>query len=84
MPKVESKSKSNKPDKKAADKTTYKEYPRSYRFDHEIMDTLKNTLNRINQISPKKVSETRLVKSLIWLSKEMDKDEILKALKEVW
>ncbi len=62
----------------------HKEYPRSYRLDPEIMNTLKDTLDKINEISPKKVSEARLVKALIWLSKETNEDKILKALKEVW
>jgi len=62
----------------------YKEYPRSYRIDHEVMNILKATLDGINEISPKKVSEARLVKALIILSKNMDKEDILKALKEVW
>lgn len=62
----------------------HKEYPRSYRLDPEIMNTLKDALDRINEISPKKVSEARLVKALIWLSKETNEEKILKALKEVW
>ena len=61
-----------------------KEYPRSYRFDTEVMNFLKNKLDKINEIAPKKVSETRLVKALIILSKEIDDDKIIKALKEVW
>jgi hypothetical protein len=61
-----------------------KEHPRSYRFDTEVMNLLKNKLYRINEIAPKKVSETRLVKALIILSKGMDDDEIIKALKKVW
>jgi len=63
---------------------TLKEYPRSYRFDAEIMNTLKDTLDKINGISHKKVSEARLVKALIFLSKEINEDKIIKALKEVW
>lgn len=62
----------------------HKEYPRSYRLDPEIMNTLKDTLDKINEISPKKVTEARLVKALIWLSKETNEEKILKALKEVW
>lgn len=61
-----------------------KEYPRSYRFDSEIMNTLKDTLCRINEVSPKKVSEARLVKALILLSKDLGEEKILKALKAVW
>jgi hypothetical protein len=62
----------------------HKEYPRSYRLDPEIMNTLKSTLDRVNEISSKKVSEARLVKALIWLSQETNEEKILKALKEVW
>lgn len=62
----------------------HKEYPRSYRFDPEIVNILKGTLDKINEISPKKVSEARLVKALVWLSKDINEEKILKALKEVW
>lgn len=63
---------------------TPKEYPRSYRLDSEIMNTLKSTLDKINDISPKKVSEARLVKALIYISKDFNTDKLLRALKEVW
>jgi len=61
-----------------------KEYPRSYRLDFESLNTLKTTLNKINEISPKKISEARLVKALIYLSCEIKEEKILRALKEVW
>lgn len=72
------------PKEKVVRQVKHKEYPRSYRLDPEIMNTLKDTLDKINEISPKKVSEARLVKALIWLSKETNEEKILKALKEVW
>lgn len=61
-----------------------KDFPRSYRFDPEIMNTLKDTLDRINNEVHKKVSEARLVKALILLSKDMETDNLIKALKEIW
>lgn len=61
-----------------------KEYPRSYRLDHEVMNILQDTVDRINEISPKKISEARLVKALIVLSKQIEDEKIIKALKEVW
>jgi hypothetical protein len=61
-----------------------KEYPRSYRLDHETMNVLQNTVDRINDFSPKKVSEARLIKALIILSKDIEDEKIVKALKEVW
>jgi hypothetical protein len=98
MPKLESKTKSNnnklknnlrenskvESKKSLVKQIKHKEYPRSYRFDSEIMNTLKYSLDRVNEISPKKVSEARFVKALILLSKEIDDEKILKALKEVW
>ena len=96
MSKLASKAKSSKlnesiqqdssttPKEKVVRQIKHKEYPRSYRLDSEIMNTLQSTLEKINEISPKKVSEARLVKALIWLSKEINEDKILKALKEVW
>ena len=65
-------------------KIKHKEYPRSYRFDPEIINTLKGTLTKVNEASHKKISEARLVKALIFLSKEIDEEKLLKALKEVW
>jgi hypothetical protein len=65
-------------------RVNHKEYPRSYRLDAEIMGTLKETLDKINKLSPKKVTEARLVKALILISKELEAEKILKALKEVW
>ncbi len=61
-----------------------KEHPRSYRLDPEILDELKRTLKRINEIAPKKVSEARLIKALILMSKEIEDSRIIKALKEIW
>ena len=59
-------------------------YPRSYRLDNEIMQLLKKKLEEINEKSPKKITEARLIKALILLSHEIDNDKILKAIKEVW
>lgn len=61
-----------------------KEYPRSFRLDPELKEVLENTLNRVNKLTPKKVSEARLVKALILLSKDMEPEKIIKAIKEVW
>lgn len=62
----------------------FKEHPRSYRLDSTVMNILKGTLARVNEVTPKKVSEAKLVKALIVLSKKIDTDEIVTALKEVW
>ncbi len=98
MPKSADKTKGslNKPaktvkkiDKSIKEKITDKvqkaiEYPRSYRLDAELMMTLIATLERINQQAPRKISEARLVKALILLSKELPDEQLLKAVKEVW
>ena len=77
-----------KPDKSAKTKMTkpvkQQEFPRSYRLDAEVMDALEETLDRINEISPRKVSETRLVKALILFSREISDEQLMKSLKEVW
>lgn len=70
--------------KKLINQIKAKEYPRSYRLDYEIMNTLKKTLSKINEFSPKKVSEARLIKALIFLSQDIGEEKIMKALKEVW
>jgi hypothetical protein len=75
--------------KRASDDKTlvtqkYKEHPRSYRFDPEIIDMLNTTLERVNKVSPKKISANRLLKALICISTELEEDKLLKAVKEVW
>ncbi len=91
MAKLEAKakpSKLNKQDKSEKDervtKQILREYPRSYKLDSEVMNMLKSTLDRINAVSHRKVSETRLVKALFILSTKIEDEKILKALKEVW
>lgn len=61
-----------------------KEYPRSFRVDDTIINILKDTLYKVNEISVRKIGEAKLIKSLIFLSKNMSADKILKASKEVW
>lgn len=61
-----------------------KEYPRSYRMDTEAINMIKDTLDRINASSPKKVSESKLIKALIHLSKDIETEALLKAAKEIW
>jgi hypothetical protein len=73
-----------KPEERIVRQIKPKDYPRSYRLDAETMNALKDTLNRLNEISPKKISEARLIKALIALSREMNEDKLMKALKEVW
>ncbi len=86
MPRVITKSKSNPGSSKKGRvmETKPKEYPRSYRLDSELKEVLENTLDRVNELAPKKVSEARLVKALILLSKDMEPEKIIKAIKEVW
>ncbi len=72
------------PEKRIIRQIKPKDYPRSYRLDAETMNALKDTLNRLNEVSPKKISEARLIKALIALSKDMEEEKLMKALKEVW
>ena len=72
MSKLASKAKSSKLKESLDQKTTtepkerlvrqvkHKEYPRSYRLDPEIMNTLKSTLDKINDISPKKGERSKV------------------------
>lgn len=81
MPKIQT---IKKPKEKSAKPEKPKEHPRSYRLDPELKDVLNNTLTRINKLTPKKISEARLIKALILLSKEIQDEKIIKALKEIW
>ena len=60
-----------------------KGYARSYRFDSEIKDILKEVLDNVNSISPKKISETRLIKALIIMGKKSNPEKVLQAAREV-
>jgi len=82
--KLNKSTKSNNGGSNRVTKNNPKDYPRSYKLDPEVMNVLKSTLDKINEISPKKVSETRLLKALIILSPKIEDEKILKALKEVW
>jgi len=62
----------------------HKIYPRSYIFSPELTDILKHTLDRVNDVSPKKIGEARLVRALIWLSQDINEQKLLQAVKEVW
>jgi hypothetical protein len=48
------------------------------------MNILKDTLNRVNEDSHKKITEARLIKALILLSQKMSNEKIMAAIKEVW
>lgn len=58
--------------------------PKSYRLDPDVENVLKMILDRVNDISTKKISASRLVRALILLGKDTDEKKILKAIKEVW
>lgn len=73
-----------KPEERIVRQIKPKDYPRSYRLDADTMNTLKDTLYRLNEISPKRISEARLIKALITLSRDINDEKLMKALKEVW
>ena len=62
--------------------TTY--YPRSYRLNSQTKEILTNKILEVNSLSDRKISEARFVKALIFISKNLSAEEILKAAKEVW
>jgi hypothetical protein len=58
--------------------------PKSYRLDPDVENVLKMILDRVNDISTKKISASRLVRALILLGKDTDEKKVLRAIKEVW
>lgn len=64
-------------------KNNLQDYPRSYRCTKENMETLKDLIIQLSVLKGRKVNESKLINALIFLSKEMDKKKILKALKEI-
>lgn len=65
-------------------KVKISDFPRSYRFDSYTVEILKETLYRVNDLTPKKISESRLLKALICHSKNISDNDLIKALKESW
>lgn len=61
-----------------------KSFPRSYKIDPEVMNILNATLDKLNLIAPRKVTESRLIRALIILSSEIEEEKLIKALKESW
>jgi len=57
-------------------------YPRSYRFDVETINLLKELAEKVNVKSKKPVSETELLKVLVRLGKKSGTEKLLKILKE--
>jgi len=57
-------------------------YPRSYRFDVETINLLKELVEKVNVKSKKPVSETELLKVLVQLGKKSGMEKLLKILKE--
>jgi len=57
-------------------------YPRSYRFDVETINLLKELVEKVNIDSKKKVSETELLQALVKLGKKAGVEKLLKILKE--
>jgi hypothetical protein len=57
-------------------------HPRSYRFDVETINLLKELVQVINLSSKRKVSETELLQGLVKLGKVIGKEELLKILRE--
>lgn len=70
--------------KKSSVNQVIQRIPRSYKLDQDVLNILKDIQERVNNISTKKVSESRLIRALIFLSKEFDEKRVLQAAKEVW
>lgn len=56
---------------------------RGYKIEGHIYKVLQKTLKRVRKLSPKKVSESKLVKALIILSKKMPDADLLNTIKEI-
>lgn len=67
-------------------KISPKENPKSYRFDYETINVLNELLEKVNQVAPKKISETRLIKALIHMgaSGPTKLKEVLKSVQKLW
>ena len=58
--------------------------PTSFRLTPEDSDRLKSITSAVNELSPyKKISETMVVKALLYNGRKMKPENLLKAIKEV-
>jgi hypothetical protein len=56
---------------------------KSFRFDPQSWQDLQAMVEKINNISKRKISTSRLVKALVYLGKTRQEKELLKVLKEI-
>ncbi len=62
----------------------YKEYPRSFLLDEEAINNLQALQNRVNELSPKKISNSKIIRALIQLSSRINNEKLLKTIKQLW
>ncbi|MCP4473236.1 MAG: hypothetical protein GY821_01410 [Gammaproteobacteria bacterium] len=62
----------------------YKEYPRSFLLDEETINVLQSLHNRINQLSPKKISNSKIIRALIQLSSNINDEQLINTIRQLW
>ncbi len=62
----------------------YKEYPRSFLLDEEAINNLQALQSRVNELSPKKISNSKIIRALIQLSSSINDEKLLKTIKQLW
>tara|TARA_B100001996_G_scaffold319894_1_gene263866 strand:+ start:220 stop:510 length:291 start_codon:yes stop_codon:yes gene_type:complete len=61
-----------------------KEYPRSFLLDEETINLLQSLHTRVNQLSPKKIGNSKIIRALIHLSKEINDKKLINTIKQLW
>ena len=62
----------------------HKEYPRSFILDEETINCLQSLNNRVNQLSPKKIGNSKIIRALIHISKDINDKKLINTIKQLW
>ena len=61
-----------------------KAHPKTFRLMDSDVKNLKEICEKINALTPSKISETKIVRALILLGKTLKEDKIISGIKELW
>lgn len=65
-------------------KSSEKIYPKSYLFSSETINLINDTIIKLNEISPKKISKSHFIKAAILIASKMETEILFEAIKQIW
>jgi hypothetical protein len=70
----------DKPAKKIGLKKAPKDYPKSYRWRESDLEMIRQLLERVNEVSPRKIDATKLLRGALALAMEYHPEKLLEAI----